>query len=168
MLLSTGQAGVLSWMLAIAAFLLFAVPAVLLMLNDYSWGKVLLPIGLLAALILGASKLAHGTRVLIVEVSPSGGLVRTDRRLYGSAGYTMTNGSTRMLSWSSARQILLNDTPATLTVTRRQYGVTFAKPWEKPVGPFEVAALAGSIDHFGPHDVLPATSEKWERYWVRW
>lgn len=168
MLLSTGQADLLSWALAIAAFLVFAVPAVLLIRNEYSWGKFLLPLGLFAALMVAASKPAHGTRVLIVEVSQADGLVRVDRRLYGSAGYTMTNGSTPVLKWNSARQILVNDTPATLTVSKRLYGVTFAEPWEKRVAPFELATFDGSIDHFGPYDAPPATSEKWERYWVRW
>src|SRR5687768_9504987 len=133
MLLSTAQAGVFSWALAIAAFLIFAVPAVWLMREDYPLGKFLLPIGLFAALLVGVSKPASGTRVLIVEVSQTGGLMRTDRRLYGSAGYTMTNGSTPVLKWNSARQILVNDTPATLTVSKTQYGVTFAERWEKQV-----------------------------------
>lgn len=168
MLLSNGQASLLAWTLAIVALLAFAIPGVLLLLHDYSWGKVLLPLGVVAALILGASKPAHGTRVLIVEVSLTGGLVRSDRRLYGNASYRMSNGSTHSLRWNAARQLLLNDTPAALTVSKAQYGVTFAGSWEKRVGPFELATFDGSIDHFGPYDTPPATSEKWNRYWVRW
>ena len=167
-LLSAGQATLFAWTLTILAFLLFAVPGVWLVRNYFSWGKLLFPVGVVAALLLGVSKLAHGTRVLIVEVSPTGALVRSDRKLYGNSSYTMTNGSTQALDWNSARQFLLNDTPAALTVEKGQYGVLFTDRWEKHVAPFEMATFDGSIDHFGPHDPLPATSEKWERYWVRW
>lgn len=68
----------------------------------------------------------------------------------------------------SREQIVLNDTPAPLTVAKILYGTTFAEPDERHVEPYGSVKLGGRIDHFGPADLPPATSDKWERYWVRW
>lgn len=124
---------------------------------------------IIAGLLLSflAGELAHGTRLLVV-VPGDGQPARKDLRVYGSSTYRFADGSSEPVRWKSAEQIVLNDTPVPLTVAKILYGTTFAEPDERPVEPYGSVQLDGRIDHFGPADLPPATSEKWERYWVRW
>lgn len=108
----------------------------------------------------------NGTRVLVV-FDQGGIFARRDLRVYGAAEYQFTNGRSERLRWNSAKQIVLDDTASPFTVAKVRYGVTWAEPDETRVGRYEVAKFDGRIDHFGPNDLPPQTSEKWERYWLR-
>lgn len=105
---------------------------------------------------------------MLVVVPGDGIPVRKNLALYGNATFRFADGSSELLSWTSARQLVLNDTPIPLSVSKVQYGTTWAEPSVTHVDPYGTVKLEGKIDHFGPEDLPPAASEKWARYWVRW
>ena len=139
---------------------------ILLIREDSRFGLPIVGIGLLLALLSFAGPWTHGTPVLVVH-DPQHVFARKDLRLYGRATYVLGNGESARLHWNSARQLVINDTAVPLSVAKVQYGVTFAEPHETPIGAYQVAKFDGRIDHFGPNDLPPSTSDKWTRYWLR-
>lgn len=165
MLITEFQSSLITW--GITAIMAgAAVLAGIYLIRDGSRAGVpVIIVGLLLSFLAG--ELAHGTRLLVV-VPGDGRPARKDLRLYGSAAYRFADGSSEQVRWKSARQLVLNDTPVPLTVAKVHYGTTWAESNETRVGPYGAVNLDGRIDHFGPDDLPPATSEKWERYWIRW
>lgn len=165
MLITEFQSSLLTWGIAAIVATAAVVVGILLIRNDSRAGIPVIVVGIVLAFLAG--ELAHGTRLLVV-VPGDGRPARNDLRLYGSAAYQFSDGSSEHVRWKSAKQLVLNDTPVPITVAKIQYGTTWAERNETRVEPYGSARLAGRIDHFGPDDLPPATSEKWERYWVRW
>lgn len=168
MLLTASQANLFSWAVGAVIFAAFAVPGIVLVRRDRGWGKLLVVVGLIAGFFAAVSKPANGSRVLIVRVGADGQPVRDDRRVYGSAGYRMSNGAARTLTWNTAAEILVNDTPAPLVLTKAVYGVPVADEERTVIDPFQVKLLDDWILHFGPNDQPPSTSYELTRYWLHW
>ena len=165
MLITEFQSSLITWGITTAVAGAALIAGILLIRNDSRAGMPVIVVGILAGLLAG--ELAHGTRLLVVAAG-DGRPARKDFRVYGSTTYRFADGSSEPVRWKSAKQIVLNDTPVPLTVAKILYGTTFAEPDERRVDPYGSALVEGRIDHFGPADLPPATSEKWERYWVRW
>lgn len=167
MLLTDFQSNLLAWALGGIVFGAAAVVGVALIRRGSGFGLPIIVVGLLAGLLAANLPWTNGTPVLVV-MPGDGAAVRKDLALYGTALYRFADGSSEHVNWKSARQLVLNDTQVPLTVAKVQYGRTWAEPNETRVDPYGAVNLDGRIDHFGPNDLPPATSEKWERYWVRW
>ena len=165
MLITEFQSSVVTWGITAVVAAAAVIAGIFLIRSDSSAGLPVIIVGLLLAFLAG--ELSHGTRLLVV-VPGDGRPERRDLRLYGSKEYRFADGSSEQIRWKSAKQLVLNDTPVPLTVEKRLYGTTFAEPDERRVEPYGSAKLDGMIDHFGPEDLPPGTSEKWERYWIRW
>lgn len=167
MLLTQFQSNLIAWTIAAAVVAAAAVGGVALIRRGSRAGLPLIVAGLLAGLFAANLPQANGTAVL-VAVPGEGTAERRDLALYGSAAYRFADGSSEQLHWNSAKQLVLNDTPVPMTIGKIQYGVTWAEPSETRLDPYRSVKVDGRVDHFGPGDLPPATSEKWERYWVRW
>ena len=165
MLITEFQSSLITWGITAAVAGAAVIAGILLIRDGSRAGIPVIAVGILAGFLAG--ELAHGTRLLVV-VPGDGRPERKDLRVYGSTTYRFADGSSERVRWKSARQIVLNDTPVPVTVAKVQYGTTWAEPNETRVDPYGAASLDGRIDHFGPNDLPPATSDKWERYWVRW
>ena len=166
MLVTEATAAIIAWSIAGMIVIASAAAGITLLRRDSRLGVPVIAIGLLAALFLSATSLAHGTRVLVV-FDEGGVFARKDLRVYGGATYRFADGTPVQLRWNSARQLVLNDTSVPLTIEKVMYGVHFGDRLETPLGAFQMVELDGRIDHFGPQDQPPGTSEKWERYWLR-
>lgn len=167
MLVSKLVAGVIAWGIAGAILGTAVIAGVALIRRESGAGMPVIVGGLLAGLLTANLPWTNGTPVLVV-IPGDGTAVRKELALYGTALYRFADGSSRQVHWRSTRQLVLNDTPVPLTVAKVQYGTIWAEPNETRVEPYGIVNLAGRIDHFGPADMPPATSEKWQRYWVRW
>lgn len=165
MLLTDFQSSLIAWVIAGAVFGASVAAGVALIRRESRLGLPVIIVGLVAALL--AQEVSRGTRLLVVAPG-DGRPARKDLRVYGRATYRFADGSSEDVGWKSARQLVLNDTPVPLTVARVQYGTTWAEPSEERLDPYQSVGVDGLIDHFGPEDLPPGTSEKWARYWVRW
>lgn len=165
MLITEFQSSLITWGITAVVACAAVVGGIFLIRRDSRAGLPVIIVGVLVALLAG--ELSHGTRLLVV-LPGDGRPARKDLRLYGSAEYRFADGSSEQVRWKSARQIVLNDTPVPLKVEKILYGTTFAERDEHDIDPYGSAKLQGRIDHFGPDDLPAGTSEKWERYWVRW
>lgn len=167
MFLTASQSALLAWSLAAVVIGAAAVAGVALMRRGSRIGLPIILVGVLAGLAVANLPWINGTAVLVV-MAGDGKAVRKDLALYGSAAYRFADGSSEELRWNSATELVLNDTPVPMTISKVQYGVTWAEPNRTPLDPYRSVKLEGHIDHFGPEDLPPQTSEKWERYWLRW
>ena len=167
MLLTDLQSNLITWTISGIVFGALALAGMALIRRGSPLGLPIILVGILAGLVVANLPWINGTSVLVVTPG-DGTAVRRDLALYGTALYRFADGSSEQVHWRSARQLVLNDTPVPLTIAKVQYGTIWAEPNETRVDPYGAANLDGRIDHFGPGDLPPATSEKWERYWVRW
>ena len=118
---------------------------------------------------VGISKYANGTRVLLMR-GDDASYVRSDLRLYGTTTYVYASGRTEPLRWLHARQIIVNDTPRSLTLRTMQYGYGMSS--NRPIGPSESHRINGVVEHFGPADQPPASIDSAgygaTKYWLYW
>lgn len=165
MLLTEFQSSLLAWGIAGLVAAVGVAAGISLIRRESRAGLPVIVMGVVAALF--AQELSRGTRVLVV-IPGDGRPARRDLRVYAGSTYRFADGSSERLQWNSARQLVLNDTPVPMTVAKVQHGATWAEPDEARVEPYQSVKVDGRIDHFSPEDLPPRTSEKWERYWLRW
>lgn len=167
MLLTDLQSSLIAWTAGIIVFGAAALAGVAMIRRGSRLAVPIILVGILAGLAAANLPWTNGTPVLVVTPG-DGKAMRRDLALYGKASYRFADGSSAQVHWKSARQLVVNDTPVPLTIAKVRYGTTWAEPNETRVDPYGAVNLDGRIDHFGPGDLPPATSGKWERYWVRW
>src|SRR5688500_18268616 len=167
MLVSSLVATAITWGIALVIVGAAVVAGVTLIRRDSRAGLPVIVVGVLAALLAINMPHVNGTAVLVVTPG-DGTAVRRDFALYGSSSYRFADGSSEQLHWNSARQLVLNDTPVPMVISKVQYGGTWAEPNRTALDPYQTVKLDGRIDHFGPDDPPPETSGQWELYWLRW
>lgn len=167
MLLTNLQSNLITWTISGIVFGALALAGMALIRRGSRLGLPIILVGILAGLAVANLPWINGTSVLVVAPG-DGTAVRKNLALYGAARYRFADGSSEQVRWRSAKQLVLNDTPVPLTVSKVEYGTTWTEPSMTRVDPYASVKLGGRIDHFGPDDLPPATSGKWVRYWVRW
>lgn len=169
MLLTATQATLIAWGIGGTLMALGALAGWWLRREERSGAG---PVFLLLVVIgygFAISKYANGTRVLLMK-GDQAGYARSDLRLYGSTPYAFGSGRTEVLRWLDSRQIIVNDTPRTLTLRRVQYGYGLSS--DTPIASSASYGIEGVVEHFGPSDRPPSsintTGYGATKYWLSW